>query len=101
MFLFVYLFIFCLHAYGDLVKDGLALNNGFFHSRHFVLGSEADCLEFFDQDSGDEEDGMTVMEDTSTQDIAKMHRDTLERQEFIRKCRVRGAQLDLLAGLVG
>ncbi len=44
---------------------------------------------------------MTVMEDTSTQDIAKMHRDTLERQEFIRKCRVRGEQFDLLGGLVG
>ncbi len=84
-----------------MFEDGLALKNGFFRSRHFAQGSEAGSLELFDRDSGDEEDGMAVMEDTSTQDIAKMRRDRLERQEFIRKCRVRGGQLDLLGGLVG
>jgi len=76
---------------GDLFEDGLSLKNGFFRSRHFAQGSEAGSLELFseERDSGDEEEGgVARRDDMASQDAAKMRRDRLEREEYIRKCRV-------------
>lgn len=82
-----------LPAEGDLYEDGLALKNGFFRSRRFLVQSEG-SLDLFAEDhqvdSGGEEggeggggdDGSSLME-------AKRRKDRLEREEFIRKCRVR------------
>lgn len=77
-----------LPAEGDLYEDGLTLRNGFFRSRRFAAqGSEAGSLELFseERDSGDE----GVEDTTSSQAEAKRRRDRLEREEFIRKCKVR------------
>ena len=88
---------------GDLFEDGLTLKNGFFRSRHFAQGSDAGSLELFseDRDPGDEVEGGGIMggggEDSAgAQDIAKMRRDRIEKEEFIRKCRVRSLQIILL-----
>lgn len=71
---------------GDLYEDGLALKNGFFRSRRFAAqSSEAGSVEMFD--SGEEE---VEGEEGGgrDQDLAKRTRDRLEREEFIRKCKV-------------
>jgi hypothetical protein len=69
-----------------LYEDGLALRNGFFRSRRFAAqSSEAGSVEMFD--SGDEE-GEGEGGGRATQDLAKRTRDRLEREEFIRKCKV-------------
>ena len=75
-----------------MFEDGLALKNGFFRTRHFAQGSEAGSLELFseDRDSGEEEGGVARNDDMAGQDAAKIRRDRLEREEFIRKCRVSG-----------
>ena len=70
---------------GDLYEDGLALKNGFFRTRHFAAqSSEAGSVELFteERDSGGEGDVGT------NQAEAKRRRDKLEREEFIRKCKV-------------
>lgn len=80
-----------------MYEDGLALKNGFFRTRHFAgQGSEAGSLELFseDRESGCDDEGGVVIgggeeEGSSNQDITKRRRDRLEREEFIRKCRVR------------
>ena len=78
------IFVF-LSAEGDLYEDGLAMKNGFFRTRRFAQTSEAGSLELFteDRDSGGEG------EETSHQTEAKRRRDRLEKEEFIRKCKVR------------
>lgn len=73
-------------AEGDLYEDGLALKNGFFRSRRFAAqGSEAGSVEMFD--SGEEE-GEGEGGGRANQDLVKRTRDRLEREEFIRKCKV-------------
>ena len=71
---------------GDLYEDGLTLKNGFFRTRHFMAqGSEAGSLELFSEgrESGEEED------DGTNQAEVKRRQDRLEREEFIRKCKVK------------
>ena len=73
---------------GDLYEDGLALKNGFFRSRRFATqSSEAGSVEMFD--SGEEEVEVEGGAGGRDQDLAKRTRDRLEREEFIRKCKVR------------
>lgn len=71
-------------AEGDLYEDGLAMKNGFFRSRRFAQTSEAGSVELFseERDSGGEGD------EGSNQAAAKRRRDRLEKEEFIRKCKV-------------
>ena len=83
------------HIEGDLYEDGLALKNGFFRTRHFGQGSEAGSLELFSEGRASEEEewGMAMGEGeeggNSNHDVSKQRRDKLEREEFIKKCRVR------------
>ena len=75
-----------------MYEDGLALKNGFFRSRRFLAQSEG-SLDLFAEDhrvdSGGEEGVEEGRMDESSQLEAKRRRDRLEREEFIRKCRVR------------
>ena len=81
-----------LPAEGDLYEDGLALKNGFFRSRRFLAQSEG-SLDLFPEDnhvdSGGEEGGEGGGAEDSSGMEAKRRKDRLEREEFIRKCRVR------------
>ena len=75
-----------------MYEDGLALKNGFFRSRRFLAQSEG-SLDLFAEDhradSGGEEGMGEGGMDESSQLEAKRRKDRLEREEFIRKCRVR------------
>ena len=79
-------------AEGDLYEDGLTLKNGFFRTRRFAAdGSEAGSLELFseERESGGEGEGPSTSTATSSsQDLAKRRRERLEREEFLRKCKV-------------
>ena len=69
-----------------MYEDGLALKNGFFRTRHFAgQSSEAGSLELF---SEERESGGEGEEEPSNLTEAKRRRDRLEREEFIRKCKV-------------
>ena len=75
---------------GDLYEDGLALKNGFFRSRKFLAQSEG-SLDLFAEDrqeesGGEEGEGEGEGEDSQMETLRR--RDRLEREEFIRKCRV-------------
>lgn len=73
---------------GDLYEDGLALKNGFFRSRKFMGNSEGSLDLFAEErreESGGEEGGG---EEENTQMEAMRRKDRLEREEFIKKCRV-------------
>lgn len=61
------------------------MKNGFFRTRHFAQASEAGSVELFseERDSGEE------VEESSYQVAAKRRIDRLEKEEFIRKCKVR------------
>ena len=82
----------CLGVEGDLYEDGMTLKNGFFRTRHFNgLGSEADSLELFSEDREREEEGEEFEGEgvgNHTQDIAKKHRDKLEKEEFFKTTKV-------------
>lgn len=70
-----------------MYEDGLALKNGFFRSRRFVR-SEGSLDLFAEErkvDSGEEGE---LGEEESSQLEARRRKDRLEREEFIRKCRV-------------
>ena len=76
-----------------MYEDGLALRNGFFRSRRFAQNEGS--LDLFSEgrkvESGEEEveeEGREVWEDESSQLEAKRRKEKLEREEFIRKCRV-------------
>ena len=75
---------------GDLYEDGLSLKNGFFRTRHFARPESEGSLDLFGEErgmeSGGEEGGRE--EDTSSQVEAHRRRDRLEREEFMKKCRV-------------
>ena len=81
---------------GDLYEDGLALRNGFFRSRRFNAQSEGSLDLFSDErreESGGEEgegegEGEVEVEVEDTQMEALRRKDRLEREEFMRKCRV-------------
>ena len=76
---------------GDLYEDGLALKNGFFRSRKFLAHSEG-SLDLFAEDHRDEsegEDGGVVEGEDESKMEALRRKDRLERDEFMRKCRVR------------
>ena len=67
-----------------MYEDGLTLKNGFFRTRHFAgQSSEAGSVELFseERESEGEEEATDITE-------AKRRRDRLEREEFIRKCKV-------------
>ena len=75
-----------------MYEDGLALRNGFFRSRRFMAQSEGSLDLFAEEhhvDSGGEERADEGGVDESSQIEAKRRKDRLEREEFIRKCRVR------------
>ena len=61
------------------------MKNGFFRSRRFAQASEAGSVELFseERDSGEE------AEESSYQVAAQRRIDRLEKEEFIRKCKVR------------
>ena len=71
----------------------MALRNGFFRSRKFVAQSEGSLDLFAEEhrggsgESGDEGEGVTVEEENSQMEALR-RRDRLEREEFMRKCRV-------------
>ena len=67
-----------------MYEDGLALKNGFFRSRRFAQSSEAGSLELFSEERESGGEG----EEGDRHDVAKKRRDRIEREEFIRKCRV-------------
>ena len=85
-------FIFSLfHAYpeGDLCEDGVFMRNGFFRTRHFAHDSEA-SIDLFAEDrqllsGSDKEEEVTL----SSQVEAQRRKERLEKEEFLRKCRVR------------
>ena len=85
-------FFLLLLTEGDLYEDGLALKNGFFRSRRFQAQSEG-SLDLFGEEqrveSGGEEEGEGEGEEENSQMEARRRKDRLEREEFIRKCRVR------------
>ena len=72
-----------------MYEDGLALRNGFFRSRKFLAQSEG-SLDLFAEESRREESGGEEGEGEGedTQMEAMRRRDRLEREEFMRKCRV-------------
>lgn len=80
-----------------MYEDGLALKNGFFRSRRFLAHSEGSMDLFAEDsrvDSGGEEGEVEREgegEGDNSQLEAKRRKDRLEREEFIRKCRVRGS----------
>lgn len=81
---------------GDLYEDGLYMKNGFFRTRHFNRNwSEAGSLDLFADEHLSDEDvgGSTGVEggrvEVSSQAEAKRRKDRLEREEFLRKFRVR------------
>ena len=74
----------CVCVEGDLYEDGLALKNGFFRSRRFVQTSEAGSLELFPEEGESEGEA----DEESNQADVRRRRDRLEREEFIRKCKV-------------
>ena len=82
-------------AEGDLYEDGLTMKNGFFRTRHFnPRGSEAGSLDLFSEGAHSDGEGGGCEEEragaeVSSQAEAKRRIDRLEREEFIRKCRVR------------
>lgn len=80
----------CCYAEGDLYEDGLTLKNGFFRTRRFAgQSSEAGSLELFPNPEERDSDGEGAVADLgSGQAEAKRRRDRLEREEFIRKCKV-------------
>ena len=69
-----------------MYEDGLAMKNGFFRSRRFARSE--DSLDLFAEerkvDSGEEGE----LREESSQLEARRRKDRLEREEFIRKCRV-------------
>lgn len=71
------------------------MKNGFFRTRRFAQASEAGSVELFseERDSGGEADEGTHQAE------AKRRRDRLEKEEFIRKCKV--SYLCLLYGTMG
>ena len=78
-----------------MYEDGLALKNGFFRSRRFLAHSEG-SMDLFAEDhhvdsGGEEGEGEGEGEGDNSQLEAKRRKDRLEREEFIRKCRVRGS----------
>lgn len=74
---------------GDLYEDGLALKNGFFRTRRFAgQGSEAGSLELFSEERESEGEELEDSTNSINQAEAKRRRDRLEREEFIRKCKV-------------
>lgn len=83
---------------GDLHEDGLAIKNGFFRTRRFNhVDSERSSVDMFAEDRALDSDGEGggEEEDVSSQAEAKRRRDRLEREEFVKKCRVRRICSDL------
>ena len=77
-----------------MYEDGLALRNGFFRSRKFVPQSEG-SLDLFAEEKREESGGEEVeVEVEDTQMEALRRRDRLEREEYMKKCRV-GSELHL------
>ena len=77
-----------------MYEDGLALKNGFFRSRKFVPQSEG-SLDLFAEERQEEsggEEGEGEVEDTQMEALRR--RDRLEREEYMKKCRV-GSDLHL------
>ena len=95
-FSFIFCGVFKTSAEGDLYEDGLALRNGFFRSRKFVPQSEG-SLDLFAEERREEsggEEGEVEVEVEDTQMEALRRRDRLEREEYMKKCRV-GSELIL------
>lgn len=68
----------------------MTLKNGFFRTRHFAHPASEGSLDLFSEErgveSGGEEGGGE--EDVTSQVEAHRRKDRLEREEFMRKCRV-------------
>ena len=63
------------------------MKNGFFRTRRFARpGSEQGSVDLFAEERGEESDG--EVEAIGSQAEALRRKDRLEREEFIRKCRV-------------
>ena len=66
----------------------MMMKNGFFRTRRFAhVGSEQGSVDLFVDERGGVESG-DEMEEASSQLEAQRRKDRLEREEFIRKCRV-------------
>lgn len=72
---------------GDLYEDGLALRNGFFRTRHFGQTGSEGSVDLFAEDRTLETE-VDMEEDNSSQAEVLRRKDKLEREEFVRKCRV-------------
>lgn len=85
-----YTLTLCCTTDGDLFEDGLTLKNGFFRTRRFAHPASEGSLDLFSEErgieSGGEEGGGE--EDVASQVEAHRRKDRLEREEFMRKCRV-------------
>ena len=74
---------------GDLYEDGLQMRNGFFRTRRFArIGSEQGSVDLFAEERGMESGGEGEEEEVTSQAEARRRKDRLEREEFMRKCRV-------------
>ena len=74
-------------ADGDLFEDGLQMKNGFFRTRHYAKAdSEQGSVDLFAEERGEESDGEAEV--AGSQAEALRRKDRLEREEFIKKCRV-------------
>ena len=71
---------------GDLYEDGLALRNGFFRTRHFGPTGSEGSMDLFAEDRTLETE-LDMEEDNSQAEVMR-RKDRLEREEFMRKCRV-------------
>ena len=72
---------------GDLFEDGLQMKNGFFRTRRYAkAGSEQGSVDLFAEERGEESEGEA--EAVGSQAEALRRKDRLEREEFIKKCRV-------------
>ena len=72
-----------------MFEDGLTLKNGFFRTRRFAHPASEGSLDLFSErgmeSGGEEGEGE---EDVASQVEAHRRKDRLEREEFMRKCRV-------------
>lgn len=80
---------FLPYTEGDLYEDGIYMRNGFFRTRRFAHDSEASVDLFAEErqlpSGSDKEDEETM----SSQAEAQRRKERLEKEEFLRKCRVR------------
>ena len=71
---------------GDLYEDGMYMKNGFFRTRHFKHHGSETSMDLFSEDRNLDNTDDIVLRDSQSEAMKRKER--LEKEEFIRKCRV-------------